>query len=743
MRASRASAGLFLRRAFALLLPVLAAACGGTTEPPGGTDVAGLWTATVKRAGQLPGGQTVSCSVTWAMAIQDFGTSEEPDLFTMVPFTPQVSCDNGFTGPWEYRTYSFIVRQDGPTVLFLSTSRLDTFALATLSGSTMAGQIGSYFYQSATFRATRRSGPDPNLEPGILTVGAGFPDVEIGDTLRVGAQVADGYARPLDSFTVAWTSSVPGFATVDADGLVHGVSPGTTTILGTAAKLRDSVTVTVLPPAASVAITQAPDSMIVPGAYQLAAVAKDPGGQPLYERRLTWGSSNPAVATVDHGGVVSAVAPGSVTITAHSTVVSAGTTVTVLPAVAQIALGSGGTVVPIGGSLQITATTLDSEGHVLTGRPVHWDAGDGTIISVDADGLTHGVSAGDIKLTVTAENATATLDLSAQMDGPLSSVAAGTAHTCGVTTAGHVYCWGENTVGQLGPTTSAPYGRAVLVPSPEHFESLDSRGSHTCALNTAGSAFCWGYNSYGQLGAPSGGSGVVEPVSGGLTFSRLAAGLEFTCGLASGGSAYCWGLNSMGQLGRGTDDVLSNPTPAAVVGGHVFTSIAAGEVTACGLTASGAAWCWGSNQFGNLGLGTQDTEPHSTPVHAASGLTFSVIAPGLRRTCGLTTGGVVQCWGEGQLTPAAFDATSGYTELDAGQVNFCRVDGSGIVSCWGDWNLGNVPLEPAVDVEVGARHACARLVATGKVVCWGENDIGQLGDGEYSSAGPVEPLGQP
>jgi alpha-tubulin suppressor-like RCC1 family protein len=162
-----------------------------------------------------------------------------------------------------------------------------------------------------------------------------------------------------------------------------------------------------------------------------------------------------------------------------------------------------------------------------------------------------------------------------------------------------------------------------------------------------------------------------------------------------------------------------------------------------GLTASGAAWCWGSNQFGNLGLGTQDTEPHSTPVHAASGLTFSVIAPGLRRTCGLTTGGVVQCWGEGQLTPAAFDATSGYTELDAGQVHFCRVDGSDIVSCWGDWNLGNVPLEPAIGVGVGSRHACARLVTMGKVACWGGNDIGQLGDGENSSAGPVEPLGQP
>ncbi|HET7240558.1 MAG TPA: hypothetical protein VFI77_05330, partial [Gemmatimonadales bacterium] len=293
-----------------------------------------------------------------------------------------------------------------------------------------------------------------------------------------------------------------------------------------------------------------------------------------------------------------------------------------------------------------------------------------------------------------------------------------------------------------GPATTAWSSTAVLVTSAEHFASLTARGSHSCALNQTGAAFCWGYNSFGQLGAPTSVVGAVEPVSGGIAFSRLAAGFEFTCGLASGGSAYCWGFNGMGQLGRGTDDLLAHTVPAAVLGGHTFTSVAAGQATACGLTAAGEAWCWGSNEFGNLGLGTQDSGPHSTPVHTAPGLTFAVIAPAYSRTCGLTTGGVVQCWGEGQLTPAAFDATSGYTELAAGQANFCRADGSGPVSCWGDSNLGNVPLEPAAGVTVGSAHACARLVASGKVVCWGHNDGGQLGNGGYAQSEPIEPLGQ-
>ena len=742
MRASQASAGVFSRLALALLLPLIAWACGDSNAPPGDTDAVGLWNATVSYTGQLPGGSPTSCSLTWAMVIEDFGTGGAPELYTTVPFTPEVSCSSGFTGPWQYRTWTFLVRQDGERIVFLSPARLDTFAVATLGGSTMAGPVGENFYQSATFRATRRSGADPNLQPGIFRVGANYPDIEMGDTLRFGASVEDGYGRTLDGVSVAWTSSAKAFATVDAEGLVHAVSPGTTWIVGSVPGLRDSVTLTVLPPAASVVVTSAPDSMIVPGSYLLVAVARDAGGQPLYDRRLTWESSNPAVATVDPDGLVQTIAPGAVTITARSTVVSASATITVLPAVAQITLGSAGTVVPLGGTLQITATTLDAQGHVLTGRPVSWSAGDETIIAVDPGGLAHGVRAGTIELTVAAENASATLALAAQMDGPLASVAAGHSHTCGLATTGHVYCWGQNTVGQLGTSTSGGSG-PVLMPSGQQFASLTSRGLHTCGLNGSGAAFCWGYNSFGQLGAPTGGVGEVETVSGGLTFSRLAAGFEYTCGLTGGGSAYCWGLNGLGQLGRGTDDLLSHTAPAAVVGGHPFTSIAAGEATACGLTAVGEAWCWGSNQFGNLGLGTQDAGPHSTPVHAAPGLTFSVIAPGQRRTCGITTAGVVQCWGEGQLAPAAFDATSGYTELAAGQVNFCRVNGAGDVSCWGDGTLANVPSAPAAGLSVGSRHACARLVATGKIMCWGEDDAAQLGAGGYAAPGPVEPLGQP
>jgi alpha-tubulin suppressor-like RCC1 family protein len=119
-----------------------------------------------------------------------------------------------------------------------------------------------------------------------------------------------------------------------------------------------------------------------------------------------------------------------------------------------------------------------------------------------------------------------------------TAVALGHGHTCGVATTGHVYCWGQNSVGQLGPVPFSELG-ANLVPSPEHFDAVAANGSHTCALNTAGAAFCWGYDSFGQLGGTPPGTGEMVAVSGWLTFTKLVAGFEYTCGLSSG-SAFCW-----------------------------------------------------------------------------------------------------------------------------------------------------------------------------------------------------------
>ncbi|MGH7513054.1 MAG: Ig-like domain-containing protein [Gemmatimonadales bacterium] len=733
-----------LTRPVVMLLTILALGCGGGTEPPGDTGIAGLWDATITTHGHLLQGLVVTCSVSWAMKIEDIGTPGAPEPFTTVPFTPVISCDNGDQSPWEHRGRGFYVHQDGASVVFLTVARLDTFLVATVSGSTMDGRIGTGFYNDGSLRATRRSGPDPNLEPTTFAVGANYPDMEIAETLRAGSHTENGYGLTLDTLTVAWTSRSPAYATIDPDGLIHGVSPGTAWIVGQVAGLRDSFSMTVLGPAASVEITSGPDSIIVPQGGQLVAIAKDAGGQPLLNRRLTFESSSSAVATIDGSGFIAALEPGTVTLTARSTIVSASRSIRVLPAVATVTLNAASTAVTIGGTRQVTATTRDAQGNVLTGRPVHWEENrDGRLVTIDQNGLVTGVTAGPVTVSAQAEDSIGTLEITVQMDGPLTAIAAGDRHSCALATTGHVYCWGWNDAGQLGPTAIG-FTAAALVPSPEHFAAIAANDSHTCALNTAGAAFCWGLPGLGQLGGTPSAQGELVAVTGGLTFTRLVAGYGFNCGLSSG-SAFCWGQNGAGQLGRGSSDFLDHTAPAAVVGGHTFTTIATSFYTTCGLTAGGQAWCWGGNEFGQLGLGTQDTLPHPTPVHAAPALTFTAIAPGFDRTCGITTGsGVVQCWGGSTgLDPAPLDATTGYVEIAAGGSNFCRVDGAGIVSCFGVPGLDHLPGQAVTGVKLGLQHACARVVATGRMVCWGDNFFFQLGDGTSAGAGPAEPLGQP
>jgi alpha-tubulin suppressor-like RCC1 family protein len=99
-------------------------------------------------------------------------------------------------------------------------------------------------------------------------------------------------------------------------------------------------------------------------------------------------------------------------------------------------------------------------------------------------------------------------------------------------------------------------------------------------------------------------------VTGGLSFTALAAGEAHTSALAEGGRAWCWGSSSVGQLGDGSDALLS-PVPTRVAGALSFESLAAGALHTCGVAAR-VAYCWGSNELGQLGAGTA-TPPRRAP----------------------------------------------------------------------------------------------------------------------------------
>jgi hypothetical protein len=142
------------------------------------------------------------------------------------------------------------------------------------------------------------------------------------------------------------------------------------------------------------------------------------------------------------------------------------------------------------------------------------------------------------------------------------------------------------------------------------FTALSAEGSHTCALTTAGAAYCWGGNNAGQLGDGTGGGSAFSdfPVAvlGGHTFAVISAGQGHTCGVTATGDAFCWGDNVSGQLGDGNLGMDSH-IPIGVLGGHAFEAINGGGLHTCGVATTGDPFCWGENFSGQLGDGNAPT----------------------------------------------------------------------------------------------------------------------------------------
>src|SRR5881396_3412222 len=180
-----------------------------------------------------------------------------------------------------------------------------------------------------------------------------------------------------------------------------------------------------------------------------------------------------------------------------------------------------------------------------------------------------------------------------------TAVAAGQWHTCGLTTDGAAYCWGRGASGQLGNGSTTDSPNPVAVSGGLTFSALTTGNDHTCGLTTSRAAYCWGRMSplYPLDEVP-------VAIPGGLSFIALASGNAHACAVTTSGAAYCWGFGGDGQFGNGsTTDSADSPIPVAVSGGLSFTALAGGDGHTCGLTTSGAAYCWGSNSFGQLGDG--------------------------------------------------------------------------------------------------------------------------------------------
>lgn len=353
-------------------------------------------------------------------------------------------------------------------------------------------------------------------------------------------------------------------------------------------------------------------------------------------------------------------------------------------------------------------------------------------------------------------------------------IALGNGHSCAITQAGGLKCWGLNQNGQLGDGSLNQSNVPVdVIGLSSGVESLALGDGHTCALTSAGAVKCWGRNISGQLGDGSTTRSSIPVAVVGLESGviALAAGGPHSCALTSGGAVKCWGDNGFGELGVGSTTPTSSNVPLAVAGlSSGVSDLALGWGHSCVRMSNAAVKCWGWNPYGQLGDGTTGQREAPVNVIGLSGGALAV-SSGDWHSCVVTPAGGVKCWGAngGRLgdgstgnrsTPGFVSGlSSGVSAVAAGSFHSCALTSLGAVKCWGmnsSGELGNgttnqsgVPVSVIglssgiTAVALGNSHSCA-LTWWGAVKCWGDNEFGSLGNGETTdSSTPVAVFGAP
>lgn len=261
--------------------------------------------------------------------------------------------------------------------------------------------------------------PLPPAAVSSITVTPPSAAVTVGGSIALAATTADAKGNVLTGRTITWSSSAPQIATITASGVVTGIAAGTVTITAASEGKTAVATITVAappppPPAAVAAVTVTPASvtLAVGGAATLAAAARDADGNALPGRSVTWSSGAQGVVSVSSSGVVTAVSPGTATVTATSEGKSGTAQITVNappPApVASVTVTPTNDTVAIGSTAALSATTRDASGHVLTGRTVTWTSSAPSVATVSSSGVVTGVTTGTATITALSEGRSGT-----------------------------------------------------------------------------------------------------------------------------------------------------------------------------------------------------------------------------------------------------------------------------------------------------------------------------------------------
>ncbi len=353
----------------------------------------------------------------------------------------------------------------------------------------------------------------------------------------------------------------------------------------------------------------------------------------------------------------------------------------------------------------------------------------------------------------------------------IERISAGNSHSCGLDATGKAYCWGDNTFGKLGNGSVIASNVPVAVSDPVggavKFSSIGVGDLHSCALSLTGVVYCWGTGFQGRNGGTLDSSIPVlisNPSSGAVNYSSLSVGSDHSCAVRTNGSIYCWGNNNNGELGVNSASTPFSNIPVLVsdpsTGAVIYSSVSAGNTHTCAVVLSNAAYCWGNNDNGQLGISTA-TSASDIPVVVSGGLFFSSINAGNLFTCAIDLTKDAHCWGNnsnGQLgnntapvdssAPVLVNGGLSFSSISLGDFHVCAVNLAGNAYCWGSNNVGGQlgnggvgvisgvpvlvsdPIGGAVNYSsliAGANYSCA-LSTVGSLYCWGSNGSGQFGD---------------
>lgn len=310
---------------------------------------------------------------------------------------------------------------------------------------------------------------------------------------------------------------------------------------------------------------------------------------------------------------------------------------------------------------------------------------------------------------------------------------------CSLFGSGEVRCASFGVFYEVNSTSYAPGVR-----------SLDFGDDASCHVTAAGGARCAGYNLYGSVGNGSVGNGSYTPHTDvvGLTsgVESVEVGQHHTCALMNTGGVKCWGRNQRGQLGDGSFTQSSIPVDVVGLSSGVVQIAAGGDGT-CALMNTGALKCWGQFRQGFVG------EPVDVP-NATSGVRSVDVGSGY--ACFVTTAGALRCLGSnfaGQLGDGTTTTrnipvdvvglSAGVESVSTGLSNTCAVTTAGGVKCWGDNSVGQLGdgtltgRTSPVDVfglSSGMTHVLAAprmgcAAGPSGMFCWGDNSNGRLGVG--------------